>query len=162
MNKAALTALSLVALAVAIFSLFEIKNLRDKITDLQNEEEVELHVSMAYLQRYMDKLYFAGKAENVKLVKYYIHELEEILEELAEADPEYDGIELGNLIKQYGISALESLEEKLESGDSTQFSNAYKLLVGACNSCHGASNKGFIVIKEPEYPAYSNQVYTKP
>jgi hypothetical protein len=157
-----------VGLSLAVVAiLFAIVALLSKSTidfDNQNfkksESDIELHVSMAYLQRYMDKLYFAGKANNKQLINYYIHELEEILEEIAEEDPTYDEIALGKLALQYGVTALENLEDKLLSGDSAKFATAYTLLMGACNGCHKSSNKGFIIIKKPTSPAFTNQDFS--
>jgi hypothetical protein len=121
-------------------------------------EEPELAIYMGRLQLFMNKLYFAGINQNDELSAFYIHEIEETLEELVAAKIIDDGIDISLNTQLFGLNQLENFEKQLED-KSTDFKNAYSLLVQSCNNCHSVSKHPFIVIKEPTNPVFDNQVY---
>lgn len=119
----------------------------------------ELVESMGHMQRYMNKLWFAGKATNWELADFYTHELEETMEVLIHGEIEEDGHNISVLIETMAIPSLESLEDVLKNKDSGSFEGEYLGLVNACNSCHQVTEHAFLKIQEPSSPAFTNQVY---
>lgn len=123
------------------------------------EEEHVLLGSMGYFQRFSTKLYWAGQAENWPLAGFYVHELEEILEELEEADIIEEGESVSALIKEIPFPVIEALEKHIENQDQAAFETSYQMLINSCNACHARTKKGFIQIKVPDTPAPYNQVF---
>lgn len=122
-----------------------------------SEQEFELAVHMQRMLTYANKLWFAGKAENDELVHFYIHELEENMQGIHDANIVYDGVVITPLMKQFGLNGVEAFEEDIESGKS--FEESYQLLVTQCNNCHNSSKHAYIKIKIPESPSFDNQAY---
>jgi hypothetical protein len=132
------------------------------VEDHSTEEShtIELAVYMGRMQLFMNKLYFAGINNNTELVNFYVHELEEAMEEIEHAKVVEDGVNISANIQLFGINQLENMEKSLAEG--SDFKTAYTGLVASCNNCHVASKYPFIVIKEPINPVFDNQVYEKP
>jgi len=120
-----------------------------------HEEEPELAEYMRALQWNMNKLYFSGVNDNKELIKFYVHEIEEVMEEVAYAGIMDDTIPVSKHMKTYGVSGIEKFESEMKSG----FGAAYSNLMNSCNSCHLATEHGFIQIKAPEHPISDNQVF---
>jgi muramidase (phage lysozyme) len=115
---------------------------------------------MNNLQRHSNKLWFAGSAQNWELAQFYVHELEESMEKVEQANVFEDGIALSPLMRNLGLKSLENLEEAIKNKESKAFDEAYDLMVANCNSCHNAAKHPFIVIQKPKNPAFDNQIYT--
>ncbi len=81
-------------------------------TEMEHEE-LEVAVLMQRFQWNVNKLYFAGMAGNKPLAGFYLHELEESMEELAEHPIEENGQRLDDLVRAWGLAPLEKLEESL-------------------------------------------------
>lgn len=128
--------------------------------DSGNTEAGELAYHMAYLQRYADKLYFAGAASNWELTSFYLHEIEETAEAVIAEQHVEDGVNLGPLVDEMLFPAVERVEAVAEAGEAAAFAEAYGTLVTACNACHSASGHGFVRITVPERSGYPNQDYT--
>ena len=99
---------------------------------------------MSNMQRYLHKLDLAVQAGNGQLAGYYIHELEETVEETAASVPEYDGHPVGRLTADMMPPAIEALEKALEGGDPAE---AMAGLVSACNACHAVTEHAYIKIR---------------
>jgi len=127
----------------------------EEVNERAHKVEIELAIYMGRLQLFADKLWWAGKAQNKELVQFYLHEMEEAMEEVHEAGIVHDGVNISDLVEPYGLLAIERME-KIDL-DSASFSNGYSDLVSSCNGCHKASNYSFIKIKIPESPVFSNQ-----
>ena len=125
-------------------------------------DDFELAQPMGQMQKYMDKLHFAGLEGNWQLAGFYLHELEEQAEKIVEAGVAEDEVDVSKLTQQLLVSQIEQLESLVEAGDSVKFKSGYLELVNRCNSCHQASNHGFIMIKVPELSMFKNQEYGKP
>lgn len=54
---------------------------------------------------------------------------------------------------------LDSVETAIEKQDTAMFRANYMLLTNTCNSCHVATEHGFVVIKTPDTPPFSGQVF---
>jgi hypothetical protein len=125
-------------------------------------DDFELAQPMGQMQKYMDKLHFAGLEGNWQLAGFYLHELEEQAEKIVEADVGEGVVDVSKLTQQLLVSQIEQLESLVEAGDSVQYKSGYLELVDRCNSCHQASNHGFIMIRVPELSMFKNQEYGKP
>ncbi len=124
------------------------------------EEHGELAPAMASLQRFAEKLHLAGEAGNWALAGFYEHEIEETAETLVAGDFEADGHEVGPLVEQWLLPAVERVGEAIEAADGAAFGPAYGELVTACNACHAATDHGFIQIVVPDGNPYPSQSFT--
>lgn len=126
---------------------------------MKGEGEIELAIVMNHIQRHANKLYFAGQNGNWPLAGFYIHELEEAMEEVAEGNIVDEGINISKLMGAMGLPPLEVLEESVKAQSTEQFNSAYLNLVNNCNACHQSTNHPYLVIQNPKTPALDNQVY---
>ena len=116
------------------------------------DEALGLVSWMGRLQYYAHKLGLAVDAENRALQGYYVHEVEEIIEQIEEIK-EADGIEIGKLVKANRVPAFEALEGAVETGDQARASLAYDGLLAACNACHRAANRPYIrIVRRSDNP----------
>ena len=126
----------------------------------EEEEEIEVSSIMTNIQRHFGKLYFAGTAQNWDLAEFYVHEVEEAMEELEEHNVIEDGINISKFVSIMGLTPLKDIDEAVDNKDLTAFKNAYTAQISQCNACHAASKHPYIRIKEPERPVFSNQIFT--
>ena len=111
-----------------------------------DSEEVELAHLMSNLQYFMHKVGLSIAAENNKLAKFYVHELEEAIEEIMEVES-YDDYPIGQLTKSMLLPVFSKLDEKIESADLKIADEGYEALINACTSCHIATKHEFIKIQ---------------
>lgn len=123
-----------------------------------DEESVDLIMLMGRLQLFMNKLYFSGINNNEALIDFYVHEMEEAMEVIAEGEVSHGGVDISTKMESFGLAQLELFEDAIESGKD--FKDAYNGLVASCNGCHQATKYPFIIIAEPTNMIFDNQVYT--
>lgn len=113
---------------------------------------------MSGIQVHHAKLWWAGKAENWKLADFEVGEIRETLEDVEKYCA--DRAEVGSLpmIKP----AVDSVGAAVSAGNPAAFGRAFVALTAACNNCHQATKHEFNVIKAPDTPPFSNQVFSKP
>lgn len=128
--------------------------------DATAEEPVELAVLMFRFQVHAEKLWHAGQAGNQPLAGFYLHELEETLEEIEHAGLVEDGHDLSAMSISMLGPPLEATERAVDEGGD--FAAAYEQLVAGCNACHVASDHGFVVITVPTGSALSHQSFALP
>lgn len=158
-----------ISIIICIFLWVKISDLQADISAAKTETsataaetELELAVYMGRLQLYANKLYFAGINENESLYKFYLHEMEEAMETIADGKVVSDnGIDISANMKAFGEQSLQVLEKKIEEEGFKNFKSHYNNLISSCNSCHKVSQKGMIVITEPKKPVFDNQDYSK-
>jgi len=109
-------------------------------------EGMALLTLMHNMQYYGHKLGLAIDAGNSELQDFYAHEVEEVIEALSGVK-EYDGIEIPPLVEKTLSPAFESLEGAIDGGDADKVDAAYDELLHACNACHKAVKKLYIVIE---------------
>jgi len=125
--------------------------------DKEEHEEVELAVAMGQLQTYTHKYALAVEAENHELASFYLHEVEESVEGIAEDVPTYEGYDIAKLIGQYLEPEIEPTEEALESQNWEEVRKQTIKLVDTCNACHEASDHGFVKIT----PGFGNNPFNQ-
>jgi hypothetical protein len=110
-------------------------------------EEPGLVVLMERLQTYAHKLQLSLEARNAPLAGFYIHELEETGEFIAENISHYDDHPVGELTRAKLLPAIERLEDSIEAAAWADSDANFLDLVRACNACHLVTGHGFIRIK---------------
>lgn len=101
------------------------------------------------------KLWFAGRLKNWDLAAY---ELDQIKSSFSDAMAFYPGIPLADMTSM-GPPA-QQIDDAIGTKDSKKFAKAFGDLTGACNSCHQAIGRGFIVIQVPTASPFSNQSFS--
>lgn len=119
-----------------------------------------LHTFMMELQHRHASLWFAGNAENWRLADYYLHELGELIGDIEQTHPEYEGIPVADLLGEITLPAVGSVQGAVDGGDRDAFTRAYDDLTGACNACHTASDRSVLVIQRPSSPPLTNLRFT--
>lgn len=153
-------------MAIVIIGLFsscasapDADGLNEKIETLQQQVADSYKPGfgefMASVQVHHEKLWFAGTNANWPLADFEIHEIEEIPEDLKQLHPERKETELLGMLDP----VLDSVETAIEKQDTAMFRANYMLLTNTCNSCHVATEHGFVVIKTPDTPPFSGQVF---
>jgi len=117
--------------------------------------ETGLAVLMERIQTYTHKLQLSIEAGNAPLADFYLHELEETSEHVAEEIESYDGHAIGSLMAGMLLPALERLEKPLKSGKPDAWpaiEQRFTEVIQTCNDCHLATDHGYIRVT----PAASN------
>lgn len=112
----------------------------------EEEHDLGLVTSMGRLQYFTHKLGLAIDAGNQALVGYYLHEVEEVIEEVEEIEA-YDGVAVGGLVKEILVPAFETLEGAFDSGDQGRLDAEHDRLIAACNQCHESANRFYLVVE---------------
>jgi predicted nucleic acid-binding Zn ribbon protein len=163
MHKISLV-ISIIALMIGGLALFQVRNTSlndDHSTPLKEHgaDEFDVVFRMMKLQWLTNKLWFAGNARNSLLTEFYLHEIEEHMEEFAEAEVVYDGFQLSALMRAHGLAALDLAENRLKTDGFDNFQDIYSNLISGCNNCHSGTNHGFIQIAIPKHPVADNQIF---
>lgn len=111
-------------------------------------EEPDLPMLMSQAQRYAEKLYLAGEAGNWPLAAFYVHELEEVAEDLRRSGSRKNDLDLGELAAELLLPAIHEVDRAIDVGPDA-FAPSYGRLVAACNQCHEATGYGFVRIQAP-------------
>jgi hypothetical protein len=101
---------------------------------------------MSKLQYFTHKSGLSLKAGNKDLATFYIHELEETIEDL-ELFGQYKQFDIGKMIKKVLLPEFKGLEKAFKSGDTESTWQAFNALIKSCNSCHQSTRHGFIKIR---------------
>ena len=106
------------------------------------------------------KLWLAGNAANWELADYEVDELKEGLEDAAKYVPVYKDMPVGKMIETIIMAPIDEVEKAIKARDRAKFTSSFDKLTGACNSCHQASNRAFIVIQRPASSSFPNQNFS--
>mgnify|MGYP001081107916 CR=1 FL=1 len=119
-----------------------------------------LITQMLRMQYYAHKLGLAVQAENRDLQAFYAHELEEVIEAVAEIE-RYEDVAVSELIATTLEPAFAELEAALDGGRPSTISTKYDALLDSCNSCHENAERAFIVIQRNDHNPYA-QAFSPP
>ena len=111
------------------------------------DEAIELVDYMMRLQYFSHKTGLSIQANNEPLTRFYLHELEEVIEKLKEVKV-YDGYPIGTLAQQILEPAFEKLEKSVEAKQLTRAQADYETMLHACNTCHKVTAHGYIKIEK--------------
>lgn len=115
---------------------------------------------MAETQMRHAKLWFAGNAGNWGLADYELNEIKEGFETVTKFHPVFNNIPLATLLDSITGRPLNNVRSAIEARNTERFNKSFIELTAACNSCHSAANRKFIVITTPSESPVSNQQYT--
>lgn len=110
---------------------------------------------MSEIQVHHEKLWFAGENQNWQLADFEINEIKESLADIREYctdRPETKDLQMID-------APIDSINIAIQQKNNELFKKDFVLLTATCNSCHQATNHGFNVIKLPDTPPFSNQVF---
>ena len=106
------------------------------------------------------KLWLAGEARNWELAGYQLSELKEVFSDVQDLVPRYHNIPVGDMIDAIITGTVTELEGAIAGRDFNKLSASFDSLTAACNSCHQAANRGFIIIRRPAQSNFSNQDFS--
>ena len=110
---------------------------------------------MLSIQMHHAKLWFAGKNGNWKLADFEMEEIREGLDDIQKYNqgrPEIRDLPMIN-------SPLDSIQSAIAGKNTVAFKSGFNLLTKTCNNCHQVTKHGFNVIRIPDIPPVSNQVF---
>lgn len=106
--------------------------------------EPGLAVLMERMQTYTHKLQLSLEARNARLADFYLHELEETAEYIAENIESYHDRPVGALVQNMLMPQIERLEDAVGEREWAESDTRFADLLRACNACHMATEHGFI------------------
>ena len=106
-----------------------------------------------------NKLWFAARERNWPLAAYELGEIKEIMGDVQELVPTFKSLPLADMLDAVITKEIVTLEKAIEAKDFKAFAAGYDKFTAACNACHQGTENGFIVIKRPTQPAFTNQDY---
>jgi hypothetical protein len=107
-----------------------------------------------------NKLWFAGQARNWPLAAYELGEIKEVMSDVQDHIPTFKNLPLADMLDAVITKEIAALEKAIDAKDFKTFAAGYDQLTTACNACHQGTENGFIVIKRPTRPAFTNQDYS--
>lgn len=110
---------------------------------------------MSGIQVHHAKLWFAGLNQNWQLADFEEHEIQEALEDLQKYQSEREETRLIPTLNP----AMEGLNDAIKKRDVASFKSSYTSLTEACNNCHRNVHYEFNMVKIPDQPPFSNQVF---
>jgi hypothetical protein len=105
------------------------------------------------------KLWLAGNVGNWDLADYEIDELKEGLEDAVKHVPNYKGMPVGQMMESVVMRPLGDVEKAIKARDRAKFVSSFDKLTEACNACHQAASRAFIVIQRPSGAQFPNQSF---
>lgn len=105
--------------------------------------------NMGYMQRYAEKLWYAGQADNWDLARYYHDEMQETAEDIAGAHVVKDGVQVSTTLNTMLPPVLQELDAAIAARDRAKFQKQYQTVIETCNACHAAAKHPFIHIAVP-------------
>lgn len=121
---------------------------------------VEVAHHMARIQQHAEKLWWAGRSDNLELAKFYRHEIKEEMETVADGNIVDDGVPVSDHMKTYGIRAIDALKEQLATDGLKGFNDHYEALILSCNSCHRVTGHPQLVMRTPVENRFSGQDFS--
>ncbi|HEY4142657.1 MAG TPA: hypothetical protein VGM57_14645 [Pseudolabrys sp.] len=106
-----------------------------------------------------NKLWFAAKARNWPLAEYELGEIKEVMGDVQDIVPVFKNLPLADMLDAVITKEIVDLEKAIAAKDYKTFVASYDKLNAACNACHAGTENGFVVIKRPTSPVFTNQDY---
>jgi hypothetical protein len=103
------------------------------------------------------KLAFAGREKNWVYAAYELHELEEAFDRLSVQWPQWQRVRIVELVETMIRDPLYELGLAIKDKNETEYASAYAKLTEACNACHQAAKRPFVVIQEPKDDSFPDQ-----
>jgi len=129
---------------------------RGSATDSSARETYFPHLGdlMNTMQARHLKLWFAGRSNNWSLAAYEIDLMTENFKDIAAL---YSNVPVADV--DMLIGPTKEIGEAIKAKDAEKFSRTFAALTAACNSCHQAIGREYIVIQVPTASPFSNQAF---
>jgi hypothetical protein len=101
---------------------------------------------MSKLQYFTHKTGLALQNENTRLASFYVHEIEETIEDL-ETFGQYKSYDIGKLVENVLVPEFKELEKQVKHGKPAAQWKAYNAVIKSCNSCHQTTAHEYIRIE---------------
>ena len=124
-------------------------------TEINNSYKPGLGEFMSQIQMHHAKLWFAGKEQNWDLANFEIGEIQEALNDIPKYCADRPEVKSIGMISAPVYNIANAIKEKNEK----KFVGDFTVLTITCNDCHKETNHGFNLIKIPDVPPVSNQVF---
>lgn len=121
--------------------------------DINNSYKPGFGDLMGTLQIHHSKLWFAGQNENWPLADFEIHEISEAIDDIKAYQRGRKETKMIDLLQP----SLHKIDSAIQQKDPELFRRGYTLMTATCNSCHHETDHGFVVVKTPDTPPFSNQ-----
>lgn len=153
-------ALLATSLAANLLLWRRVAALETKVAVATAPKSYPLGEMMGYMQRYADKLWYAGAAGNWDLAKFYHDEITETADDIAAAHVVDDGLEVSQLLATQLPPAVDAVGQAVTAKDAALFRSRYEAMVNTCNACHVDAKHAFIHVAVPAGPpAHWNQSF---
>jgi len=106
------------------------------------------------------KLALAGRQKNWVYAAYEVHELDEAFDRLSVQWPNWQRVRIVELVETIIRQPLYDLTQAVKDKNESKYATAYAQLTDACNACHQAAKRGFVVIQEPKESMFPNQDFS--
>jgi hypothetical protein len=103
------------------------------------------------------KLGFAGREKNWIYAAYELRELEEAFDRLSVQWPQWQRVRIVELVETMIRDPLYDLGLAIKEKNEIEYAAAYRKLTEACNGCHQAAKRPFVVIQEPRDNMFPDQ-----
>jgi predicted secreted protein len=90
------------------------------------------------------KLWYAGAVQNWQLANYELAQIRANMVDARKLHPDNSRSDMSAM-----TGPADELDEAIKAKDSAKFVKAFSKLTAACNSCHEATDVGFIKIRDP-------------
>jgi len=110
---------------------------------------------MTEIQLHHAKLWFAGKNANWELANFEMGEIRESIDAIQQYCTDRPEIRELPLINP----PLDSLKMAITGRNKILFNSSFILLTNTCNNCHQVTKHGFNIIRIPDTPPVTNQVF---
>lgn len=148
----------IVACFLTVMFLFSYCNRAEDVSHTRQQETTpELANYMSQLQYFSHKLALSVEAENKEAAEFYFHEVEELIEAVKEDVPEYEGHDIAGLMERLLEPQIAPAENALEGNDWENARSGLIMFIDACNTCHQATDHGFIWIT----PGFGDNPYNQ-
>jgi hypothetical protein len=132
---------------------------KDKAKDAPKNYVPGLEQFMNVILTEHNKLWFAARARNWPLAEYLLGEIKEVMGDVQDFVPRFKNLPLADMLDAVITKEIVDLEKAIEAKDYKAFAAGYDKLTAACNGCHQGTENGFVVVKRPTRPAFTNQDY---
>jgi hypothetical protein len=113
---------------------------------------------MSSIQLHHAKLWFAGKNGNWDLADFEMGEIQETITDIQKYCTNRPEITSLPMIEP----PLDTLMTAITRKNIESFKRSFTILTNTCNSCHKVTKHSFNVIKIPDLPPVTNQVFENP
>ena len=124
---------------------------------LAREPLQEVAPYMGRIQNYLQKYVLASRAGNEKLAYFYVDEIEESMEAVADMDLIDQGIPISAHMRTYGLATINTIEDHMKEDGLTRADADLELLVNTCNTCHERTGHDYVHIQLPTNSRFSDQ-----